>query len=104
MTSLSEHRSWKVVPDGERWMVRRAGADTFYSRHADQETALRAARLFAREHGPGHVIVHSEDGSVIWSEIIRCNGTSDDKQEDASNGHLAPTKLTDPTRGAASAS
>jgi hypothetical protein len=101
---VKEHRSWKVVPDGERWMVRRAGADNFHSRHADQETALRAARIFAREYGPGHVIVHSEDGSVIWSEIVSCNGSSDEKQAAASDGHVAPTEFTDPTRGAARAS
>lgn len=59
MTAKSQH----VVPRGDRWAVRKAGAERV-TRHFDtQQEAIKAARRLARNQG-GEVFIHGQDGRI----------------------------------------
>lgn len=59
MAATSQH----VVPRGNKWAVRKAGAERV-TRHFDtQQEAIKAARGLARNQG-GEVFIHGRDGRI----------------------------------------
>ena len=56
-------RSQHVVPRGNKWAVRKAGAERV-TRHFDtQQEAIEVARGIARNQG-GEVFIHGRDGRI----------------------------------------
>ena len=56
-------RSQHVVPRGDKWAVRKAGAERVTRRFNTQKEAIEAARGIARNRG-GEVFIHGRDGRV----------------------------------------
>lgn len=52
-----------VVPEGDRWAVKRAGNEQALSMHDAQEEAAEAGRELARQEGVEFTL-HGEDGQV----------------------------------------
>jgi len=58
---------YHVVPDGEKWAVRREGYDADISVHSVKQTALTAARGIAQAHEPSRLVVHRANGTIQTS-------------------------------------
>lgn len=56
-------RSQHVVPRGNKWAVRKAGAEKVTRRFNTQREAINAARGIARNQG-GEVFIHERDGRL----------------------------------------
>ena len=56
-------RSQHVVPRGDKWAVRKAGAEKVTRRFDTQREAIEAARGIARNQG-GEVFIHGRDGRI----------------------------------------
>ena len=56
-------RSQHVVPRGNQWAVRKAGAEKVTRRFDTQREAIEAARGIARNQG-GEVFIHGRDGRI----------------------------------------
>lgn len=52
-----------VVPNGERWSVRRAGASRASGTYTTQQEAIEKARTIARNQGT-ELYVHGRDGRI----------------------------------------
>ena len=59
MVAKSQH----VVPRGNKWAVRKAGAEKVTRRFDTQQEAIRVARGIARNQG-GEVFIHGQDGRI----------------------------------------
>ena len=59
MAAKSQH----VVPRGNKWAVRKAGAEKVTRRFDTQQEAIRVARGIARNQG-GEVFIHGQDGRI----------------------------------------
>lgn len=59
MTKKGQH----VVPSGDGWSVKKAGAAKASSTHANQEAAIQAATRIARNQQSA-VYVHGRDGRI----------------------------------------
>ena len=56
-------RSQHVVPRGNKWAVRKGGAEKVTRRFDTQREAIEAARDIARNHG-GEVFIYGRDGRI----------------------------------------
>ena len=56
-------RSQHVVPRGDKWAVRKAGAERVTRHFGTQREAVEAARGLARNQG-GEVFIHGRDGRI----------------------------------------
>lgn len=74
VTPLDGNPTWKVRPDGRAWIVEERGRPDVRSRHKDRDAAVREARLLALENAPSYVVVHDEDGRVVWAVVFSGNG------------------------------
>ena len=59
MTRKNQH----VVPRGNKWAVRKAGAEKVTRRFDTQQEAIKAARGIVRNRG-GEVLIHGRDGRI----------------------------------------
>ena len=59
MATKSQH----VVPRGNQWAVRKAGAERVTRRFDTQQEAIEVARGIARNQG-GEVFIHGRDGRI----------------------------------------
>lgn len=55
---------YHLVPEDEKWAVRREGHDANISLHTTKQAALDAARGIAQAHEPSHLVVHRADGTI----------------------------------------
>lgn len=55
---------WHVVPSGDRWEVRREGAERASGIYDTQADAINGARGFASKAGGGEVVIHRPDGTI----------------------------------------
>ena len=56
-------RNQHVVPRGNKWAVRKAGAEKVTRRFDTQQEAIEVARGIARNQG-GEVFIHGRDGRI----------------------------------------
>lgn len=73
---MDEQPTWKVRPDGTAWIVEQREKPNVSSRHEDQRAAIREARSLALASPPSHVVVHDDEGDVIWSMVFSGNAPS----------------------------
>lgn len=59
MAAKSQH----VVPRGNKWAIRKTGAEKVTRRFNTQQEAIKAARGIARNQG-GEVFIHGPDGRI----------------------------------------
>ncbi|HEX4961983.1 MAG TPA: DUF2188 domain-containing protein [Thermoanaerobaculia bacterium] len=74
LTEMDRHKVVHVIPDRNRWVVRRERAKRATRILSDREQAIDLARALARQTN-GEVIVHRKDGSMQEWQV-------------ASGGHL----------------
>ena len=60
---------YHVVPDEERWAVRREGEDDPLATFAHKRSALSAARSAAKDTEPSVLTVHGKDGKILRSHV-----------------------------------
>lgn len=57
---------YRVLPDGNEWIVRRDGADRADSRHPTKEPAVNRARALCLNNMPSQLVVHRRDGTIEY--------------------------------------
>ena len=65
MTAKSQH----VVPRGNKWAVRKAGAERVTRRFDTQQEAIEAARRIARNQG-SDVFIFGRDGCIRGRDAV----------------------------------
>jgi hypothetical protein len=56
-----------LVPEGQKWAVRREGDEEDFTLHRTKAAGLEAARGLAHAHEPSRVVVHRADGTIQTS-------------------------------------
>ncbi len=79
---MDEQPTLKVRPEGQAWIVEPHGKAGISSRHKDQRAAIREARSLAVASSPSHVVVHDDEGKVIWSVVFSGNEVAGDTGPD----------------------
>lgn len=64
---MSKEKDYHVVPDGDRWAVRREGAERASSVHDTQQAAIDAGRELARQ-AQTELVTHRKDGTIRDSD------------------------------------
>lgn len=67
MDRMHGQATWRIVRDSRGWTVQRDGE--VVGRHAGRAEALEQVQQAAARQGPAHVVVHGEDGGVVWSAV-----------------------------------
>jgi hypothetical protein len=66
---MSKEQRW-VVPEGEKWVVRKPGADRASSSHRTQQEADRRAAEILRNAGGGERVTQGRDGRIRSKDTI----------------------------------
>ena len=61
---------YKVVPDGDRWLIKREGAFTPLETHGHKNEAVKAARDRAERDLPSRLIVLNTHGTVESDKLL----------------------------------
>lgn len=69
---MSKNR-WHILPRGEKWGVRREGADRDSVQTGTKREAEERAREIARNQGGGEVVPHGRDGRIQNPNTIDSN-------------------------------
>jgi len=70
LAAMDRSKVIHVIPDRNRWVVRRERAKRAARILSDREQAIALARSLAQE-GNGEVIVHRKDGTMQEWEVVR---------------------------------
>lgn len=55
---------YHVVPDGDGWAVKKAGASKASSTHVKKSAAVREGKRLAKKPKLGQIVIHGSDGVI----------------------------------------